>query len=283
MTIEQSEAGMDTRIHRHATGPEGALVNAYLVETSEGIVAVDGTLTVSDGRALRAQVESLGKPLLAVLVTHAHPDHYGGIVELVGTDHVSVIATAGVDAVIRRDDELKEQILRPMFGEEWPRERTFPNRTVSDRERVDLGGASFTVLDLGPGESPNDSIWFLDDDRRTVFLGDQVYNRNHAYLADGFYEEWLGHLERLRRELPADATLHIGHGRPVTPAHFDWQREYVETFVEAVRGADWSQPDKARAAVVERMTRLLPTDKLRFLMELSIDPVAARVGIVQSA
>jgi glyoxylase-like metal-dependent hydrolase (beta-lactamase superfamily II) len=283
MTIEQTELGMDTRIHRHATGAEGALVNAYLVETSEGIVAVDGTLTVSDGRALRAQVESLGKPLLAVLVTHAHPDHYGGIVELVGTDHVSVIATAGVDAVIRRDDELKEQILRPMFGEEWPRKRTFPNRTVSDGERVDLGGATFTVLDLGPGESPHDSIWFLGDDRRTVFLGDQVYNRNHAYLADGFYEEWLGHLERLRWELPADATLHIGHGRPVTPAHFDWQREYVETFVEAVRGADWSQPDKARAAVVERMTRLLPTDKLRFLMELSIDPVAARLGVVQSA
>ena len=29
------------------------------------------------------------------------------------------------------------------------------------------------------------------------------------------------------------------------------------------------------------MTTLLPTDELRFLMELSIDPVAARLGIVQ--
>ena len=112
------QAGIETRIHRHATGPEGALVNSYAIETSEGIVAVDGTLTVSDGRALRAHVESFRKPLLAVLVTHAHPDHYGGIVELVGGDDVPVIATAGVDAVIRRDDELKEQILRPMFGEE---------------------------------------------------------------------------------------------------------------------------------------------------------------------
>ena len=122
----------ETRIHRHSAGPEGALVNAYLVETSEGVVAVDGTLTVSDGRALRAQLESLGKPLLAVLVTHAHPDHYGGIVELVGPDDVPVIATAGVDAVIRRDDGIKEEILRPMFGEEWPPERMFPTRTVSD-------------------------------------------------------------------------------------------------------------------------------------------------------
>ena len=271
-----------TRIHRHSTGPEGALVNAYLVETGEGIVALDGTLTVSDGRALRAQLESFGKPLLAVLVTHAHPDHYGGIVELVGGDEVPVVATVGVDAVIRRDDALKEEILRPMFGEEWPRERTFPNRTVSDGERVDLGGVSFTVLDLGPGESPHDSIWFLGDERRTVFLGDQVYDRKHAYLADGFLDEWLGHLERLRQELPADATLHVGHGGPVTPAHFESQREYIETFAYAVRTADWSQPDAARAAVVERMTRLLPTDELQFLMELSIDPVAAKLGIVQS-
>ncbi len=272
----------ETRIHQHSTGPGGALVNAYLVETGEGIVAVDGTLTVSDGRALREQLESLGKPLLAVLVTHAHPDHYGGIVELVADDDVPVVATVGVDAVIRRDDAVKEEILRPMFGDEWPRERTFPSRTVSDGERLELGGVSFTVLDLGPGESPHDSIWFLGDERRTVFLGDQVFDRKHAYLADCFFEEWLGHLERLRRELPADAILRIGHGGPVTPAHFDVQREYVETFVDAVRGADWSQPDLARTAVIERMTRLLPTDELQFLMELSIEPVAARLGIVQA-
>ena len=267
----------EPHIHRHTTG----IVNAYLVETVDGIVAVDGTLTVTDGRALRARLETFGKPLLAVLVTHAHPDHYGGIVELVGSDDVPVIATAGVDAVIRRDDALKEEILRPMFGDEWPCERVFPTRIVSDGDTVDLGGTSFTVLDLGPGESPHDSLWFLGDERRTVFLGDQVYDRKHAYLADGFFEEWLGHLDRLQRELPGDATLHIGHGGPVTPDRFDEQRLYVGTFVDAVRSANWSQPDNARATIVQRMTTLLPTDELRFLMELSIDPLAARLGIVQ--
>ena len=272
----------EAHVHRHTTGPEGAFVNAYLVETPEGIIAVDGTLTVSDGGALRARLESLDKPLLAVLVTHAHPDHYGGIVELVGDVDVPVVATTGVDAVIRRDDALKEEILRPMFGAEWPRERMFPSRTVADGETVNLGDTSFTVLDLGPGESPHDSIWFLGDEPQAVFLGDQVYNGKHAYLADGFYGEWLVHLERLRRDLPADATLYLGHGDPVTASHLERQREYVETFVDAVRSADWSQPDSARAAVIERMTRLLPTDDLRFLMELSIDPVAARLELLQS-
>ena len=268
----------EPHIHRHST-PEGALVNAYLVETSDGIVAVDGTLTVTDGRALRARLEALGKPLLAVLVTHAHPDHYGGIVELVGSDDVPVIATAGVDAVIRRDDALKEEILRPMFGDEWPRERMFPTRMVSDGDTVDLGGTSFTVLDLGPGESPHDSAWFLGDERRTVFLGDQVYDRKHAYLADGFHKEWLANL-RAPRELPACTTLHSGtanrsgrQARRARAGHRDVRRRRPERRLV--------QPDNPRAAAVARMPAHLPTEELPFLMELSIDPVAARLGIVQ--
>lgn len=267
----------DIRIHRYSAGPRGALVNAYLVETREGIIAVDGTLTVSDGRALRAQVASIGKPLLGVLVTHAHPDHYGGIVELVGGDDVPVFATAGVAAAICRDDDEKERILRPMFGDEWPRRRMFPEMVVNDGDRITLGSAAFTVVDLGQGESPHDSVWLLGEDRRTVFLGDQVYDHVHAYLADGYHREWLANLERLKGELAADATLYVGHGAPLTPAHFAWQREYIETFVEAVRTVDWSHPDAARDSVVQQMHQFLPTDDLRFLMELSVAPVAAKM------
>jgi hypothetical protein len=45
-----------------------------------------------------------------------------------------------VASVIRRDDPIKEQILRPMFGDEWAVERAFPNQTVSDGETVSLDG-----------------------------------------------------------------------------------------------------------------------------------------------
>jgi glyoxylase-like metal-dependent hydrolase (beta-lactamase superfamily II) len=267
-------------IHRHRSSPEGALVNAYLVETAAGVVAIDSLLTVSDSRELRRRREALGKPLLAVLLTQSHPDHYGGLTELVAGDDVPIIAPQGVHDVIRRDDPSKEEILRPMFGAEWPSRRTFPNTAVADGESVTFDGVTFTVIDLGPSESPHDSPWLLGGDGRTVFLGDQIYGRMHCYLADGFYEEWLGNIERLRRRLPEDAVLHIGHGGPVGREGWDWQRGYIETFVEAVGRADWGDPAAGREAVVARMKEYLPADELRFLMELSIDPIAAKLGLV---
>ena len=199
-------------IHRFTD--DAVPVNAYLVETADAVVAVDGTLTVQGGRGLRARLDRLGKPLAGVLMTHSHPDHYGGLVELLAGADAPVFATAGVAAVIERDDPVKEQILRPMFGAACPPQRRFPDRRVAAGETIALGGASFTVVDLGPGESPHDSVWLLDAPGAPVFAGDQAYNGMHAYLSDGFHAQWLANIERLKADLPAEATLYVGHGEP---------------------------------------------------------------------
>ena len=269
-------------IHRFPRDHEGAFVNAYLVETESSVVAVDSLLTVSESSALRAGVERLGKPLQAVLLTHSHPDHYGGLTELVAGDDVPIIAPQGVIDVIARDDDAKEGILRPMFGNEWAAERTFPNTPIGDGESVTFDNATFTVIDLGPSESPHDSPWVLGEDERTIFLGDQIYGLKHCFLADGFHEEWLRNIEVLRERFPADAVFHIGHGGPASPADWDWQRRYIETFLGAVEGADWSNGEQAHASVVATMKRFLPTDELLFLMELSIEPVAQQLGLASA-
>jgi glyoxylase-like metal-dependent hydrolase (beta-lactamase superfamily II) len=267
-------------VHRFPAEHEGAFVNAYLVETEASVVAVDSLLTVSDSTAMRRGLERIGKPLQAVLLTHSHPDHYAGLAQLVAGDDVPIIAPQGVIDTIARDDAEKDAIVGALFGDEWPSRRIFPDTPIRDGESVTFDGARFTVIDLGPSESPHDSPWILGDDGKTVFLGDQIYDHRHCYLADGFHREWLANIATLRERLPADATFHIGHGGPVGADMWDWQRGYIETFVAAVGDADWADPERAKSAVIARIKEYEPTGELQFLMELSVAPVAQQLGVV---
>jgi glyoxylase-like metal-dependent hydrolase (beta-lactamase superfamily II) len=261
-------------VHRHGATTLGTPVNAYIIESPTDLVLVDSTLFVSDGRALRERLDALGKPLAAVVVTHAHPDHYGALVEVLrGREGTPVLATQGVRDAIVRDDATKEQILRPMFGDEWARERAFPDTVVQDGSVHCFGALELRVTDLGPGESPHDSIWALND--TTIFSADVAYDNTHCYLADGFHAPWLTNMERLKRELPAGATLHPGHGEPCGLEVLDRQRAYIETMLAAVAEQDWSDAERATAAVTARMREHLPTEVLAFLMELSVAPLAA--------
>ena len=88
-------------VHTYRSGESGLFVNSYLVEGAEGVVAIDSPLLLSDGRAFRARLEALRKPLLGVLVTHPHPDHYNTIGELLAGEEVPVIAHRDVDGEIR--------------------------------------------------------------------------------------------------------------------------------------------------------------------------------------
>jgi glyoxylase-like metal-dependent hydrolase (beta-lactamase superfamily II) len=171
-----------------------------------------------------------------------------------------------------------------MFGDEWAAVRTFPNRIVRGGERVAIADAVFTVTDLGPGESPHDSVWRLESDGAPqAFVGDLVYSHMHAFLADGFFDHWLANLERAKRELPADTTLFMGHGQPVVGLDIlQWQTNYIQRFVDVLRAdveRDGLQGDVLADAVTAAMKEFLPSDDLLFLMRLSVEPMRARLAL----
>jgi glyoxylase-like metal-dependent hydrolase (beta-lactamase superfamily II) len=251
-------------------------VNAFVIHGPDGLVVVDGMLTVADAGLVRRAITGAASPLAGVVITHPHPDHYAGLGHLVGDDDVPIVATRAVDEVIRRDDATKNDIVGPMMGLEWPTSRRFPNHLVDDGAQITLGGVRLEVVELGPGESPFDSLWRLEPD--TVFAGDLAYSGMHAYLADGHWEEWLATLTRLERELPDDVTLYVGHGPPGGKELLAAQRRYIDQFVAVVTDHADAIAAGDHTPVITAMKTLLPSDDLLFLMDVSIDPTLAALA-----
>jgi glyoxylase-like metal-dependent hydrolase (beta-lactamase superfamily II) len=256
-------------------------VNAYIVEGPEGVVIIDATLSVSSANELRRQADAIGKPIKAILLTHPHPDHYAGLAIVAAGLAVPIVAQAGVDDIVRRDDAVKNSVVGPLFGDEWPKQRIFPNQRIADGAKLDFGpGLAFQAVDIGPAESHHDSLFILTGERPVAFVGDLAYDLMHPYMADGENEAWRKAIARLQAELPEDMILFVGHGAPTTKALFAWQRVYLDKFEAAIRAADWKDPKQAAEAVIAQMKGYLPTEDLLFLMQLSIEPTAKKLGVL---
>jgi glyoxylase-like metal-dependent hydrolase (beta-lactamase superfamily II) len=267
-------------IEQVASPAEGIFANAYLIETGDGVVVIDAALRVSDANALRARITALGKPLLGVLLTHGHPDHYNGTAIVVAGRDIPVIATRDVDHVIRADDAMKEQLWKPMFGDQWPAPRAFPSRLVGDNEVVRLGGLDFRVHAIGPAESHADSYWTIDG-VPVAFVGDLVFSGTHSYITDGHTAAWLAALDKLAQALPPSTTLYPGHGKPGGPELIAAERGYLERLRAEIRRlspAGAPLGDAAKAELVAALGQLAPGLTLEFLVGLGADAVARELA-----
>ncbi|HEY2791501.1 MAG TPA: MBL fold metallo-hydrolase [Micromonosporaceae bacterium] len=268
-------------LHTHTAAEPGLLVNSYLLETDGGVIIIDTTLLNSDIAALRARAEAIGKPLLAVFVTHAHPDHFNGVHELVAGTRVPVYATTGVAQAIRDVADAKRTQWGPVYGDEWPALTAYPSVELADGERVIIDGLTITAHEFGGGESHADSVLTVDADGRTLaFIGDLAFAGTHPYTADGHVLAWLSTLDRLSTDL-VDAEIFPGHGAPGTVALFDDQRRYLLYYAELVRRLSDGQPaltEPARAELETQMRRFLPDAPLTWMITLGADAVATELA-----
>jgi glyoxylase-like metal-dependent hydrolase (beta-lactamase superfamily II) len=267
-------------VHTYRAGESGLFANSYLVEGADGVVAIDAPLLLSDGRAFRARLEALGKPLLGVLVTHPHPDHHNAIAELLAGEDVPVLAHRDVDREIRAGDDAERWRWGPLFGHEWPERVTFPNRTVADEESVEFGDVRLTAWDFGPCESRSETVWLLGNGE-IAFVGDLAFNGMHGHLAEGRTEAWLRALDRAEEALAGVHTLYVGHGAPGTTAVLADQRRYLLMAREAIGRVADGRPQLS-ADDVNRVTtlmeRYLPTAPLSWIVGAGASAVAAELA-----
>src|SRR5262249_25459980 len=75
--VSEREGGV--RVHTYLADARGAMVTSHICGGGSGLVVVDGKFRPHAAIELKAYVDSLGKPVQRLIVSHMHPDHWFGI------------------------------------------------------------------------------------------------------------------------------------------------------------------------------------------------------------
>ena len=265
-------------VHCVTASEAGLLSNSYVVEGRDRLVVIDPPMLLSDARALAQKVTAIGKPLGAIVVTHAHPDHANGAVAL---PDVPIVALAATAQVLSQTAESKRAQWTPVFGDDYPQSIRFPTQHVYDGEAYSLDELVFRVTDLGAGECASMALWILEQPGRAVFAGDFIYPGIHGWLAEGRTAAWLTQLERLATLVQNGDRLYPGHGDVTTVEALSQQATYLNAFREVVaRYADGKAAldPAAVSSIVAEMTSRYPSYRLPGLIGLGAAGVAAELA-----
>jgi glyoxylase-like metal-dependent hydrolase (beta-lactamase superfamily II) len=122
----------------------------------------------------------------------------------------------------------------------------------------------------------------IDAEPRAAFIGDLVFNRTHAYIADGRISAWLVNLDRARTLLADVPTIYPGHGGQGTLKLLNAQKEYLLAYRAALSKLSNGMPtlsDDAKQQLTTRMQNFLPEAPLSFLIAHSADAVAFEIAL----
>jgi glyoxylase-like metal-dependent hydrolase (beta-lactamase superfamily II) len=275
----------DFRVHV-LTHAESAFVNTIIVETARRLIVIDPGPSSESAEAIVALRDSLHKPLEALLLTHAHIDHYAALYAL-ERGGAPVVASRGIARQLESYDSLNFA----RFGMQVPGARTWPDRILADGQSIEVDGVTFTMFDAGPGESYDDVLWRITSGGRTIaVVGDLAMYGLPPFLQSGHSADWMASLERAGRMLPEGTRIYIGHDSgavgktdPSRDASIlRWQRARLTAFRDVVRsitGADRLLADEEIGKVVTALHADAPEnlEAFDFLITTSANVLAAEL------
>lgn len=208
-----------------------APLSTTLVSGASHAVLVDPPLTTDQARAVGDWVDTSGKQLAAIVITHAHGDHWFTAASLADRfAGVPVIASAATIEAMHRAVAARTGFWDRVLPGQIP---ASPVTAVpAPDNRLHLEGHDVVLVEVGHSDTDDTSVVHMPD-LDLVVAGDVVYNGVHQFLvesADGGRDAWRAALDTVTALRPN--RIVAGHKNP------DRDDDAAQTIAETRRYLD---------------------------------------------
>ncbi|MEC4985774.1 MAG: MBL fold metallo-hydrolase [Oscillatoria sp. PMC 1068.18] len=248
-----SETDSALQVNVFEGSEKGVLVLSSLIEGENEAVLVDSQLLLSEAERLADQIETSGKDLKAIWITHAHPDHYFGVEKVLEKfPDTPIYSTAEIIGEIEQRNPQFLKTLKQNYGDDVTDNPVVPE--AYDQDYIDLDGERLEIVKFNQGDTANTTGIKVPDG--TIIAADVIYWGVHPFLVEASTEEarseWLTTIDNLEAMSPTQVIP--GHKAPDfdlsnSLESIDSMRDYLTKFGEIVESK--ANPDEAFTAIEE--------------------------------
>src|SRR5882672_3897867 len=237
------------KIHSYLSPADGLQVNTQMIEGPNAVVIFDGQFLLPYADEVASYVQTLGKPVDRIILSHAHTDHWAGLQVLTARfPNAGVFALEGIAEQVRAGGPARLDRLGRTHGDRAATMVTIPTETISEGlQRID--GVAYDFKRFVNAESDLQLAALLPE-QKVLMAFDLVFSPNeHVFTGANHFDHWMIVLESLKA-LQGYDTIIIGHDTPVGRSAIDSTMTYVKRAKE-IRAASAdakSYSEKLKAA-----------------------------------
>ena len=215
------------KIHSYLSPADGLQVNTQMIEGPNAVVIFDGQLLLPYADEVASYVQTLGKPIDRIILSHAHTDHWGGLQVLTERfTNARVFALDGIADQVRTRGPARLDGLRRTYGDRAPTKVTVPTEIITEGpQRID--GVTYDFRRFVDAETDLQLAALLPE-QKVLMAFDLVFSPNqHAFTGANQFDHWLVVLGSLKALQGYDRIM-IGHDTPVDRFAIDSTMTYVK-------------------------------------------------------